>query len=157
LGNASGGSVSDAYATGGVSGASNVGGLVGSAAGTSIQRTYATGQVSGSGSGEGALVGNVDSSVYVSGSFGSSTANGGMSLLGNGSSPGATFLAETQFGDWSNFASEGWTYGTVWVGGSAGPRLVVNGNIQAEPCLDHAQSHAPPFLLGMEVEPDGSA
>ena len=80
LGDQLGGSISDAYATGSVSGNNDVGGLVGSSAG-SISDAYATGAVSGSGS-VGGLVGaqfaGSISDAYATGTVSGSDAIGGL-------------------------------------------------------------------------------
>jgi filamentous hemagglutinin family protein len=76
-----GGSITDAYATGAVSGNESIGGLVGLAAG-SISNAYATGAVSGTGNFHGGLVGSQVrgsiTDVYATGAVSGSDQAGGL-------------------------------------------------------------------------------
>ena len=102
VGNNYGGRISNAYATGSVSGTSRVGGLVGYNLGESISNAYATGSVSGTDNTVGGLVGYHEggsiSNTYATGSVSGTSNVGG--LVGYGFDYGygeitASFYATT--------------------------------------------------------------
>lgn len=122
------GGITDAYATGTVSGGNVAGGLVGVNSGT-VTNTFATGAVPSSASPYGGLIGN--NSGTVTASFWN-TATSGTSLgVGIGSSAGVTGLTTAQLSSLSTFTAAGWNIdgnggtGTTWriYDGQTGPLL----------------------------------
>ena len=81
-GSASSISITDSYATGSVTGNSDVGGLVGCAYKSSITNSYATGVVTGTNSGAGGLVGSAGSSSSITNSYATGSVTGGGSSVG---------------------------------------------------------------------------
>ena len=93
------GSISASYATGAVSGSTDVGGLVGYNAGN-VSDTYATGAVSGS-SNVGGLVGDNESTVntsYAAGTVSGGFPTGGFAGLNNGTISDGYWLSGTSTG-----------------------------------------------------------
>ncbi|WP_376094036.1 MBG domain-containing protein [Roseomonas sp. CCTCC AB2023176] len=110
------GTIADSYATGNVSGDTNVGGLVGAQLfGGSVRRSYSTGTVPGSGSAIGGLIGfnlggTVASSVW------NQETSGRTNGVGSGSSTGTTGLTTAQMQDLASFRTTyaGFDFATVW-------------------------------------------
>ena len=120
VGYKAGGSLTNVFATGTVSGFGYVGGLAGRNQVGSISNAYATGAVTGT-SDRGSLIGSADTNgnsadtVYATG-----TVNGGAGTL-VGSGPAATNvvnLATVATNDWTGTAGDGlWTTADNWSGG----------------------------------------
>ncbi len=106
----SGGTVSESYATGNVSGASSVGGLLGQIGGA-VSESYATGSVTGSGDGVGGLVGESEGSISASYATGSAST----SLLEVGGLVGQNYTGKV-----SNSYATGKVSGVGDVGGLVG-------------------------------------
>ncbi len=102
---ANGGTISNSYATGSVSGNNYVGGLVGNAGGTHIINSYATGNVNG-GSYVGGLVGEMGMFTFA----GNTHATG--NVTGSGSSVGG-LIGKVNYGSISNSYATGQVSGPV--------------------------------------------
>lgn len=122
------GGITDAYATGNVSGGNVAGGLVGTNSGT-VTNTYATGAVPSSAGTYGGLIGN--NSGTVTASFWNRVTSGTSLGVGIGSSTGVTGLTTAQLSSLSTFTAAGWNIdgnggtGTTWriYDGQTGPLL----------------------------------
>ena len=102
--------ITDAYATGKVTGPSSVGGLIGSSFGEStITRAYALGLVtSGDATTAGGIIGSVLSTDAFTATFFDSTVNAGLPGAGNGVTAGITGKTTAELGDIATFQAAGW-------------------------------------------------
>jgi filamentous hemagglutinin family protein len=111
------GSVTNAYATGSVTGTANVGGLVGYQFGGSLAYAYAVGPVSGS-TDVGGLVGRQSATGSVTASYWNTQTSDQSAGLGAGA--GGTFsaggLTTAQMQDFNTYATTyaGWDFTTIW-------------------------------------------
>lgn len=114
------GSITNAYASGNVSGYARVGGLVGYNAGGTVSNAYASGSVSGS-SQVGGLIGRAFAGAISDSFWNSSVIATGVGL---GSSSGAHGLNNAQILSQANFSSAtaangnanpGWDFGSTWI------------------------------------------
>jgi hypothetical protein len=105
------GSISNAYATGSVSGTDYVGGLVGSAENATISNTYSSGAVSGSAD-VGGLLGFAWGGVTVTSSYWNTDTSGQDSSAGGTGLSSAQMLQAGSFSGWDIATSGGST--SVW-------------------------------------------
>ncbi|MES2413596.1 MAG: YDG domain-containing protein [Pseudomonadota bacterium] len=136
IGNSDGGSVSNSYVTGAVSGVSDVGGLVGDSSST-ITNSYAGAAVTATGAGAGGLAGYTDGSItasYANGAVMAASGAGGLAggnagtvsssfwdttTSGQASSAGGTGRTTAQMMQAATFTGAGWSASNVGGDGSA--------------------------------------
>jgi filamentous hemagglutinin family protein len=109
LGGRNDGAISNSYSTGSVSGTNYVGGLVGRNRNT-IEKSYSTGSITG-GDYAGGLVGYRDDST-ISSSYWDTQTSGRSNCTGFGSATGCTGLTTSQMKDQANFS--GWDFTNTW-------------------------------------------